>query len=182
MDNRPALRLQYGCLKYNYGSYKNIFTIDRVWDLEDMVEVNTVGWHHPAAWYSFLNFFLGRLALSKHRLPILLFLLRKTGPELTSVPIFLHFICGTPTTAWLDKQCYICTRDPNWRTPGCRSGTCKLNCYTTEPALRLSLDSGLLSCTTPGCTIYKILCEWCLPELCQNVVLLDLPNLRTRRI
>ena len=29
------------------------------------------------------------------------FLLRKTGPELTSVPIFLYFICGTPTTASL---------------------------------------------------------------------------------
>ena len=30
-----------------------------------------------------------------------LFLLRKTGPELTSMPIFLYFICGTPTAAWL---------------------------------------------------------------------------------
>ena len=28
-----------------------------------------------------------------------LFLLRKPGPELTSMPIFLHFICGTPATA-----------------------------------------------------------------------------------
>ena len=31
------------------------------------------------------------------------FILRKTGPELTSVPIFLYFICRMPTTAWLDK-------------------------------------------------------------------------------
>ena len=30
--------------------------------------------------------------------------LRKIGPELTSVPIFLYFICRTPATAWLDKQ------------------------------------------------------------------------------
>ena len=33
------------------------------------------------------------------------FFLRKIGPELTSMPIFLHFICGTPATAWLDKRC-----------------------------------------------------------------------------
>ena len=40
---------------------------------------------------------------------------RKIGPELTSVPIFLYFVCGAPATAlqhglipataWLDKQC-----------------------------------------------------------------------------
>ena len=34
-----------------------------------------------------------------------LFLLRKIGPELTSMPIFLYFICGMPATAWLDKWC-----------------------------------------------------------------------------
>ena len=33
------------------------------------------------------------------------FLLRKIGPELTSVPIFLYFIRGMPVTAWLDKWC-----------------------------------------------------------------------------
>src|SRR3712207_5367483 len=48
------------------------------------------------------------------------FLLRKTGPELTSVPIFLYFICGTPTKARLAKRCYVHTRDPNQRTPGCQ--------------------------------------------------------------
>ena len=32
------------------------------------------------------------------------FFLRKTGPELTSVPI-LYFIWGTPATAWPDKWC-----------------------------------------------------------------------------
>ena len=31
------------------------------------------------------------------------FFFRKIGPELTSVPIFLYFICGTPATAWLAK-------------------------------------------------------------------------------
>ena len=32
-----------------------------------------------------------------------IFLLRKTGPELTTMLIFLYFICGMPATAWLDK-------------------------------------------------------------------------------
>ena len=36
---------------------------------------------------------------------LLFFLLRKISPELTSVPIFLYVIQGTPATAWLDKQC-----------------------------------------------------------------------------
>uniref|UniRef100_A0A9L0SX71 Acylphosphatase n=2 Tax=Equus TaxID=9789 RepID=A0A9L0SX71_HORSE len=58
------------------------------------------------------------LALSLHLPPILLFLLRKTGPELTSVPIFIYLICGTPATAWLGKWCHVHTRDPNRRTPG----------------------------------------------------------------
>ena len=55
----------------------------------------------------FFFFFWGTLVLSWHLLPILLFLflLRKPGPELTSVPIFLYFICGMPATAWLDKRC-----------------------------------------------------------------------------
>ena len=48
------------------------------------------------------------------------FLLSKTGPELTSGPIFLYFICGMPTTVWLDKWCYVRTRDLNQRTPGCQ--------------------------------------------------------------
>ena len=29
------------------------------------------------------------------------FLLRKISPELTSVPVFLCFVCGMPATAWL---------------------------------------------------------------------------------
>ena len=31
--------------------------------------------------------------------------LRKISPELTSMPIFLCIICGTPATAWIDKCC-----------------------------------------------------------------------------
>ena len=29
------------------------------------------------------------------------------------MPTFLYFICGTPTTAWLAKQCHVHTQDPN---------------------------------------------------------------------
>ena len=66
-------------------------------------------------------------------LPVL-FLLRKTGPELTSMPIFLYFICGTPTTGWLANQCHVCTWDLNRWTPGHQSGTCTLNRCATGPA------------------------------------------------
>ena len=38
-------------------------------------------------------------------LPPTIFFFRKTGPELTSVPIFFYFICGMPGIAWLDKCC-----------------------------------------------------------------------------
>ena len=30
---------------------------------------------------------------------------KKISSELTSVPIFLYFICGMPATAWLDEWC-----------------------------------------------------------------------------
>ena len=72
--------------------------------------------------YSF--FFWGRLAVGEHLLPILLFLLRKTGPELTSVPIFLYFICGMPAPLWVAKRCHVCTQDPNRQTLGRWSRTC----------------------------------------------------------
>ena len=32
-------------------------------------------------------------------------MVRQVSPELTSVPVFLNFIFGTPATAWLDEQC-----------------------------------------------------------------------------
>ena len=46
---------------------------------------------------------------------ILFFFLRKTGPELTSMPIFLYIICGMPITAWLDEQCHVRTWIRNGR-------------------------------------------------------------------
>ena len=77
--------------------------------------------------FSFFFFLINLFFLRKispdltHLLPILLFLLGKTGTELTSVPIFLYFICGTPATAWLDKRCHVHTQDPNLRTLGCEA-------------------------------------------------------------
>ena len=62
------------------------------------------------------------------------FCLRKMGPELTSMPIFLYFIHGMPTTAWLAKRCHVCTWDPNRWTLGLWSRTCALNRCTTGPA------------------------------------------------
>ena len=50
------------------------------------------------------------------------------------MPIFLYFICGTPTTAWRARQFHVHTRDPTWQTLGHRSGTCALNHCTTGPA------------------------------------------------
>ena len=79
-------------------------------------------WHYFCFWGGWG----GRLTVSQ-LLPILLFLLRKTGPELTSVPVFLYFIRGTPTTVVLANRCHVQTWDPNKRTPGRRSGMCALN-------------------------------------------------------
>ena len=81
----------------------------------------------------------GRLALSQH-LPILLFFSEEDWPELTSMPIFLYFIRGTPTTAWLAAQCHVRTWDPNRRTPGRQSETCALNHCTTGLAQDCSLN------------------------------------------
>ena len=49
---------------------------------------------------------------------ILFIFVRKIGPVLTSVPIFLYFMWDAPTT-WLDKWCWIHTRYPNLQTLGC---------------------------------------------------------------
>uniref|UniRef100_A0A9L0RH93 Peptidase S1 domain-containing protein n=2 Tax=Equus caballus TaxID=9796 RepID=A0A9L0RH93_HORSE len=85
----------------------------------------------------------GRLALSKHLLPIMLFLLRKTGPDLTLVPFFLYFICGLPATAWLDKPCV--GPHPGYN-PGSRSRTCELNHCTTRPAPRMHSVKDSVAC------------------------------------
>ena len=58
---------------------------------------------------------------------------RKIGPELTSVPIFLYFMWDT-ATAWLDELCWVHTRDPNLQIPDCQSRVCELNGCTSGPA------------------------------------------------
>ena len=59
------------------------------------------------------------------------FVLRKIGPELTLVSIFLYFICGTPTTTWLDEWCVGWLLGSKPSNLGRRSGACKLNHYAT---------------------------------------------------
>ena len=60
----------------------------------------------------------------------ILFFLRKIGPELTSVPIFLYSMCGTPATAWLDKS---------WAGPHPGSELAKP--WATEEAERVNLTA-----------------------------------------
>ncbi|XP_070094818.1 transmembrane protein 87A isoform X1 [Equus przewalskii] len=57
------------------------------------------------------------------------------GPELTSVPIFLYFICvGYLPQHGLTSGVYICTWNLNRRIPGRQSRVCEVNCYATRPA------------------------------------------------
>ena len=59
-----------------------------------------------------------------------LFLLRKLGPELTSMPIFLYFICGMPTTTWLDKWRVGPSLGSEPANPRHQSRTCEPNYCT----------------------------------------------------
>ena len=78
-----------------------------------------------------------------------IFFLRKISPELTSMPMFLYFICGTPATAWLAKWYHVCTQDPNQWTPGRRSRTCELNRCATRPALKTKIELRIPSLLSP---------------------------------
>ena len=77
----------------------------------------------------FKSFFSLSLSLS-----LFCFLVRKIGPELTSVPVFLQFIWDS-ATVWLDEQCQVCAWDLNLRIPGGQSRAHKLNHQATGPAL-----------------------------------------------
>ena len=96
-------------------------------------------------------------------MPILLLLPRKTGPELTSVPIFLYFLCGMPTTAWLDELCHVRTGDLNRQTPGRQRGTCELNRCATGPAPQFCfVCSSSLHCTYILCSVSIIYSKICM--------------------
>ena len=64
------------------------------------------------------------------------FLVRKIGPDLTSVLISLYFVCGTVTER-LDGLCVSLNLESE--PTGCRSRVCKLNHYATGSAPLCSL-------------------------------------------
>ena len=70
------------------------------------------------------------------------------------MPIFLYFIHGTPTTAWLDKWCHVCTRYPNQWTPGRQSRMCELNRCATGPAALIGFYSKFLLCIFSSSLFY----------------------------
>ena len=72
--------------------------------------------------FFFLSFFL-----------FFFFLLRKISPDITSVPIFLHFICGLPPQQgwWV---VLVHALDPNLWTQATEVEHTKLNPYATGPA------------------------------------------------
>ena len=58
--------------------------------------------------------------------------MRKIGPELTSVAIFLYFlVCGTLPQHDLMSAAQVCSQDPNPWTPGQWSRARELNHYAT---------------------------------------------------
>ena len=59
------------------------------------------------------------------------FFVKKIVPELTSMPIFLYFVCGMPPQHDLMSCVYVTTQDLNLQTLGCQSRAHKLNHYAT---------------------------------------------------
>ena len=57
------------------------------------------------------------------------FCLRKIVPELTSVPVFLYFVYGTPPQHGLMSSVSVCAQDPGLRTLGHRRRARELNHY-----------------------------------------------------
>ena len=62
------------------------------------------------------------------------FCLRKTVPDLRSVPIFLYFVYGTLPQYGLRSTMQVPARDLNLQTWGRQSGSRELNHYATWPA------------------------------------------------
>uniref|UniRef100_A0A5F5PXU5 Nicotinamide riboside kinase 1 n=1 Tax=Equus caballus TaxID=9796 RepID=A0A5F5PXU5_HORSE len=69
------------------------------------------------------------------------------------MPIFLYFICGIPVTAWLAKQCHVCTRDPNRRTPACQEAELleALNMEKMMSAISCWMESSKHSLASADC-------------------------------
>ena len=89
----------------------------------------------PSQWHS-----LGRGRSSDRKLTLevslrmekwFFFLVRKIGLKLTSVTIFLYFVCGTPPLRGLMRGVYVRAQDLNLWTPGHLSRVCELNHYAT---------------------------------------------------
>ena len=83
-------------------------------------------------------------------LDFIYFFVRKIGPELTSVPIFLYFVWGMPPQHGLMSGVYVHARDPNPRTPGHWRGVHRLNHHTPRPAPQLGSWSSLPSSSNPN--------------------------------
>ena len=67
----------------------------------------------------------------------------KISPELTSVPIFLYFICGIPTTAWLDERHHVCPQNLNHPTQATKPEHATLTAPpSSQPLLLLFLMCG----------------------------------------
>ena len=75
-------------------------------------------------------FILGR-SWTIYFLFFIFYLVRKIGRELTSVPVFFYFVCGTPPQHGLMSGVYVCAWDPNLWFLGCESGARELNHYAT---------------------------------------------------
>ena len=62
------------------------------------------------------------------------FCLRKIVARLTSVAVFLCFVCGMLPQHAFVSGALVCAWGPNPQTPGRRSVLCKLSHYATGPA------------------------------------------------
>ena len=128
----------------SYKGHKESFGGEGMFTVFIRVMVSRIYTHVNA--YPILRFFFLRKISPELRWcyppPVLLFMLRKTGLELTSVLIALYFIFGMPATAWLGKGC-------GKSTPGSEPGNARLlrrsAHSTTAPSGRPQLHT-LITC------------------------------------
>ena len=65
------------------------------------------------------------------------FVVRNIVPELTSVPVFLYFVCGAPPQHSMMSSVQIRAWDPNPRTPGHQRTKGKLHHQATKPVSQI---------------------------------------------